>query len=461
MDSTSRQFRWFYSFFITNIPNGGTAPLIPLFVVIAFYGNVVQVGLVTAATSIASIPAYIIWGNLSDHLHLRKLFVIEGFAGLAISLFIMAMSLNFATFFAANFILGLLYTASAPAGTALLIEQTPRGMWPSLIGKFSKLGGAGYLSGLLLGAVWFDLLPPGAMYMRIFFALVGVMAFAGTVLASFLIREDGTRERRNHAHQRRNAIADIPLRVNERAKYLPARVSSFIRLSTPSHEERLELGRRMWFYFLVTILITTGFTSFYVVFPNYLVDFLGKRFHMTESYVFIIYIASSVSSTLTYGSVSRLSCTIGEKWLQALACSSRVVLIPLFFLIPLFLANGIEVLAAMIILNSMMGFCWAIISVTGQAIVAGMAGPHTRGEAIGLYNSSMGVGSIFGSLLAGLVTEISGYMSDFLFSSIWIVSGILFLSALHIEGAGVKEERSSGMRKGRTAGIFRSLFKIN
>jgi MFS family permease len=459
VDATTKRFRWFYSFFITNIPNGGTAPLIPLFVVVALSGNVVQVGLVTAATSIASIPAYIIWGNLSDHLHLRKLFVIEGFAGLAISMFVMALSLNFATFFAANFILGLLYTASAPAGTALLIEQTPRGMWPSLIGKFSKLGGAGYLSGLLLGAAWFALLPSNATYMRIFFALVGIIAFAGTVLASLLISEERAGEMKHRIHHHRNAIADIPLRVNERAKYLPSRISSFIRLSTPSHDERQELGRRMWFYFLVTILITTGFTGFYVVFPNYLVDFLGRRFHLTESYVFIIYIASSVSSTLTYGSVSRFSGRIGEKWLQILACSSRVVLIPLFFLIPLFLATGIEVLAAMIILNSAMGFCWAIISVTGQAIVAGMAGPHTRGEAIGLYNSSMGAGSILGSLLAGLVTEISGYMSDFLFSSISIASGIIFLSVLHIEGIRAREGKSSGTGKSRTDGALKSLAK--
>lgn len=457
MSSASKQYRWFYSFFLSNVPNGGTAPLIPLFVVIAFSGNVIQVGLVTAATSIASIPAYIVWGNLSDHLHLRKLFVIEGFAGLALSMFVMAASLDFTAFFIANFLLGLLFTASAPAGTALLIEQTPKEMWSSLLGKFSKLGGAGYLSGLIMGALWFELFPPNSTYMRLFFIFVGLMASASTVLASVMIREAPSERRKHHAHIHRNSIAEIPLRVNERAKYLPSRVTSFVKLVGPSGEGRGELGRRIWFYFLVTILISTGFTSFYVVFPNYLADFLGRRFGITESYVFTVYIASSVASTITYGSVSRFCSILSEKSVQSFALLSRIILIPLFFILPLVLSSGMEVLLSMIVLNALMGFCWAVISVTGQSIVARMAGPHTRGEAIGLYNSSMGVGSILGSIVAGFVTEIYGYAMDFLMASAWIVSGLIFLSALNVSSAGMQTGTGRTGSRRKTLAVLRSL----
>lgn len=437
VSSDSKGYSWFYSFFLTNVPNGGTAPLIPLFLVVAFSGTIIQVGLVTAATSVASIPAFIIWGNLSDHLHKRRLFIVEGFAGLAIAMLVMAFSVNFLMFFIANFLLGLLYTASAPAATALLMEQTPRELWSRMLGKFSKLGGAGYLAGLLFGALWFEAVPSTVIDMRFFFSVVGVIALAGTALAFFLIGEgEGNGDlHEKHRMNRWNAIASVPLGLNERAKYLPSRIGSFVRLATPSSGERAEVSRRLMLYYLVTILMSTGFTSFYAVYPNYLVDYLGPRFLIREPSVFAIYIGSSLVSTLTYGSVSKFSSIIGEKRLQSAALVARVLLIPSFFLFPLFLHTGAEVFLAMLGLNAAMGICWAVISVTGQSIVAGMAGPHTRGEAIGLYNSSFGVGAISGALIAGLVTEISGYFADFVFSSLSIVSGVIVLSALDVRSA--------------------------
>ncbi len=433
----SKRYSWFYSFFLTNVPNGGTAPLIPLFLVLAFSGTVLQVGLVTAATSVASIPAFIIWGNLSDHLHMRRLFIIEGFAGLAVSMFAMAISVNFLIFFMANFLLGMLYTASAPAATALLIEQTPRELWSRTLGKFSRIGGAGYLAGLMLGALWFDALPATAQDMREFFAMAAAIAAAGTALAAIMIKEErgAARPGRNRGHW--NAVAAVPLGLNERAKYLPARIGAFAGLAVPVRGQQIKIGRRLAFYYVVTVLMSTGFTAFYAVYPNYLVDYLGPRYGIREQSVFTIYIASSLASTLSYGSVSRLSSAVGEKRLQASALAARVLLIPTFFSAPLFFRGGSGVLLSMLGLNAAMGLCWAVISVTGQSIVAGMAAHDARGEAMGLYNSSLGIGAISGALLAGLITGLSGYFSDFLFSSVSVASGLLILACLDVRPAGV------------------------
>lgn len=396
-----------------------------------------QVGLVTAATSVASIPAFIIWGNLSDHLHMRRLFIIEGFAGLAVSMFAMAISVNFLIFFMANFLLGMLYTASAPAATALLIEQTPRELWSKMLGRFSRIGGAGYLAGLMLGALWFYALPPTAQDMREFFATAAVIAAAGTALAAIMIKEErgAARSGRNHGHW--NAVAAVPLGLNERAKYLPARIGAFAGLAVTVRGRQTEIGRRLAFYYVVTVLMSTGFTAFYAVYPNYLVDYLGPRYGIREQSVFTIYIASSLASTLSYGGVSRLSSAVGEKRLQATALAARVLLIPAFFSAPLFFRGGPGVLLSMLGLNAAMGLCWAVISVTGQSIVAGMAAPDARGEAMGLYNSSIGIGAISGALLAGLITELSGYFSDFLFSSVSVASGLLILTCLDVRPAGV------------------------
>lgn len=445
VSAASAGTRWFYGYFLANMTNGATAPLIPLFLVVAFSGTILQVGLVTAATSIASIPAFIIWGNLSDHMHRRKLFIVEGFAGLSVAIGLMCLSIDFSMFFLANFLLGLLYTASAPAGTALLIEQTPREHWVNLLGKFSKLGGGGYLIGLVAGAVWFYLLPSSSIEMRLFFVFAALLALSGAILAVVLVREEkGLRredEVRNAAHW--NAIAGVPLRGVERAKFLPARIGAFVRLAAPSAEERREISPRLWAYFLVTTVFSAGFTSFYAVFPNYLAYYLGGRFNFSESLIFIVYIGSTLTSTLTYGIVSSLARKHGERRLQSAAASARVIIMPMFFAAAVMLRSPWEIVLATIFLNSMMGLCWAVISVTGQSMVAGMAGPHIRGEAMGLYNSSMGAGAILGAVMGGVVTQSAGYFGDFLFSSCFVASGVLLLAVMRTGSPATEQEKAS------------------
>jgi len=59
--------RWYYSFLPFNVAGGSTSPLIPLFITEGLAGNVAQVGIISAISSLASVPANIIWGNLSEH----------------------------------------------------------------------------------------------------------------------------------------------------------------------------------------------------------------------------------------------------------------------------------------------------------------------------------------------------------------------------------------------------------
>lgn len=421
---------WFYSFFLANVTNGGTAPLIPLFLVVAFSGSLFQVGLVTAVTSIASIPAFIIWGNLSDHLHRRKLFIVEGFAGLAVSMAIMWLSADFIMFLAANFLLGLLYAASPPAGTALLIERTPKEQWSSYLGRFSKLGGAGYLLGLVAGAFWFTAFSSDAASMRLFFGFATLVAIGGAIAATMLV-EDSSPSTRTSPRHRQNAhwsnAADIPLHISERAKYLPSRIGAVIRLAGPDRAERSGISSRLWLYYIVTMLFSTGFTAFYAVFPTFLSRYMGERFAIGESMIFLIYVGNSLTATLTYEHVTLMARRTGERRLQAYAAAGRSVLIPSFFVVGLFASTPIEVVAGMLLLNSVMGFCWAIISVTGQSMVASMAGLQARGEAIGLYNSSTGFGAILGAIAGGYVAQTSGYLGDFTMCSLAVAAGVVLL----------------------------------
>lgn len=439
-DGMRRSDSWYYSFMLANVASGGTSPLIPLFLVLAFSGSLFQVGLITAVTSIASIPAYIVWGNLSDHLRKRKLFVVEGFAGLAVSMAAMWLSVDFVMFLVANFLLGMIFTASAPSGTALVIERSPKERWAEELGRFSRIGSLGYLIGLTAGGLWFSFFPERAELMRSFFLFMTLTAFAATILAAMFIREG---EVRHHRHW--NSIADIPLRVTERAKYLPARVGALIRLSAPNGDERREVGGKLVAYYLITALFATGFTAFYAVLPNYLSYDVGRRFTFHTSYIFLVYIGSYIASTMTYGRVSAMAGRMGEWKLQSMAAAARIGIIPSFYLILPLLGNVQMAVTSMFALNALMGFCWAIISVTSQSLVAKMAGPHIKGEAMGFYNAAYGCGSIAGALIGGFAAQYYGYLSDFILSSAFVASGIAALIPLSNVAAGAEKRERKGM----------------
>jgi len=88
------------------------------------------VGIIAAATSLASVPAFILWGSLSDRFARRKVFLLIGFVGSGIALFAMAVSGNMSQFYLANLLAGFLGAASGPAGTVLLMETSKRSNGP-------------------------------------------------------------------------------------------------------------------------------------------------------------------------------------------------------------------------------------------------------------------------------------------------------------------------------------------
>ena len=119
MDRTDGS-HWFYSYLPQGVAGGATSTLIPLFAY-ALGGSLLTVGIIAAATSLASVPAFILWGSLSDRTARRKIFLLIGFLGSGLALFAMALCGTMSQFYLANLLAGFLGAASGPAGTVLLI----------------------------------------------------------------------------------------------------------------------------------------------------------------------------------------------------------------------------------------------------------------------------------------------------------------------------------------------------
>jgi len=75
---------WFYALIPQKLSSGLTFTLLPLFVVQVAGGTVADVGQVASLTALASVPASVLWGSLSDWLG-RRPFLLLGFLVFAVS----------------------------------------------------------------------------------------------------------------------------------------------------------------------------------------------------------------------------------------------------------------------------------------------------------------------------------------------------------------------------------------
>jgi len=411
--------RWFCCYFPHGMAGGATSTLIPLFAY-ALGGSLADIGIIAAATSIASVPAFVFWGALSDRLGRRKLFLLVGFVGSAVSFAAMAVSSTMGQFYLANLLVGFLGSASGPVGAVLAMETSDRKRWPSRLALLSRMSGVGWVIGLVLGVVWLTIGPGlvgdiGAM--RALFVIGAALGALAAGLAASWLTEPAERVER-----RTVSLVDIHFRV-ERVKYLPMRLIHFFDPRGPRDKAALPQSLRR--YLLSVFLLFSGFTAFYGFFPILLRDAYG----LSNPEVFAVFIASQVASAASYVRVAKWVSDRGSRTLQVYASLGRAALFPSFFLVTLLPLPWAGRLAAALVLHVGVGLCWAVINVAGSTLVSRLAPDRSRAEAMGAYNAMQGFGSILGPLLGGFVAELSGYGFAIGASVGFILAGTILLAA--------------------------------
>jgi len=148
--------KWFLGYFLSNLAGGITSPLIPMYVLIYLHSNVFYVGLTSALVSAAGVPFLIFWGNISDRLGLRKVFILLGFLGGGVSLLGIAFANSVLIYIAVLAVFQIVIMASVPVSTMIIIENTSRESWPNMMSTFSMVSSAGTVLGLSIGTLAAD-----------------------------------------------------------------------------------------------------------------------------------------------------------------------------------------------------------------------------------------------------------------------------------------------------------------
>ena len=422
--------KWYFGHSLHYVADGGASTLIPLFLSATLGGSVSNVGVLSAATSSASVPSSIAWSELSDRIERRKMFILIDYFGAGLLFLLMGLATTFEQFLGLNILFGIVAAASVSMGTVIITETVEAKRWTKAIGTYTEFGGVGWIIGLLLCGLWLEAgirLFPAMDSLRVLFFILAAVTFIAGFIALRLVPDPKPKPFAPHHVDK---LVVFQGRIIERARHLPLWMYRR-KYHEAMHEIRsagATVPRPLKFYFLAVLLLFSGFTTVYTPFPIFLRNEMGAGWLE----IFLLYIVSAVTSAFMYSRAGDIIQRLGERKTLIKVNLVRIFLFSSFGVISLVVAGGIRpdhtlLFAALFGLQAAIGFFWAFVSVASTALVSKCAPPGSKGESLGLFNAIIAVGGISGALIGGEVANYLGYGAAFFAGVALVVLGIAAL----------------------------------
>lgn len=399
--------RWFYSLIPYNIGAGMLENLLPLFIVQVIAGSVTDVGTVRAVISVASVLAFILWGNLSDRLKSRRPFLLLGFAGFGVYMLLLSFGTNVNQVLVYSLLGGFLISAVAPVATALVVDTVPEKQLPKAFRTFCEMGSWSFLGAIILGGIWLSILSNTwgtVMAMRSLFFCTGLLALSGLILCLLWVREPRQVTSRREFNPRLLGRLSIAA-IERRLMFAPTRTIYFI--LRPQWLGK-QLQRPLILYYLCSAIFFIGIHLFFTPFPIFLTEGMGA----TNTQVLLISLGKSGIEALFYKPMGQFLQAQNCIKLQAMSVAVRMGSLICFTLLALVKPTPVTLFLAGLT-HLLTGITWAVINVSSAMCVAQLATKGQEGMALGMYNSVIGVATIFGALASGYIVASFGYSACF------------------------------------------------
>ncbi len=403
---------WFISYLLSNTAYGLTIPLIPLFVVLFLKSGVVWDGIVYSLSSAASVPALLLWGNLSDSIKKRKVFVLIGFVGSGAAFMPIIFAHTMGMYIIFLVLAQVVGMASVPVSNLMIFENTKQSQWPSVMATFNMMSSTGTVLGLAVGTVMVFIYGSGVdSAIPVFYLVAGAIYMLALASAAIILKEPS----RNI--NRAKLASFYSLRVIERVRYFPSSVIHIISDRKMKAINKLSPALRHYIY--ASSFLMFGFQLFTLAFPVYVIQKVGG----TTEDIFYLYLINAILSTLTFrlaGNYIRLK---GGKKTLSLSLASRVIVFGVAAFTPYIMMPDSEALLLSMVIYAIVGAFWGFISIGQISFVSDNAIPRQRGRAVGYYNSFFGFGQIGGSFISGFISQYLGYSADFAVASVIVIIG--------------------------------------
>jgi MFS family permease len=426
-----RSAAWFYTYLPNRVGMGSTMSLMAIYVTEILGGSLSQLGVVTALTSGASVPAAAFWGWLSDRVGSRKLYLILGFLGFAIPTLLMGLSTTVAQFLWLSILVGALSVAGSPVSSTLIMDTTPKEQWDEAFGRFNQICGWGMVAGRMLGLVCiaYGIAAFGnEPTQRGLWILGGSLGLLSVGWAWWAVPALGMPKPRPRAPLP-EAVRHTGFPLLERVRYLPHllyylpqwNLAAAVRQAVHGAQERLgdlphvvrRGTRRGWKLVhepLIAYLVATFF-QFTMSNMGYTPFAVWQRQDLGNSSgdVFLVGLMNSLAAAPCYRWAGQWTRRFGSLRVQTVTLALRVGVFGGFAVMSWLGLRGPVTILLLILLQLLSGLSWAGIAVAGNSTVARLAPQGNEGAAMGTYTSTMSIGAILGALVSGYLVEWLGY----------------------------------------------------
>lgn len=408
--------KWFLSYMLANGAAGLTTPLIPLFVVNYLNLNVFYVGLVSSIASAASVPALLFWGNLSDTMGRRKIFLLIGFAGSFVSLLPILLVRAVDSYIVILVIFQILAMASVPVSTLLIMENTKESEWPGVMSTFNMISSVGAVVGLASGTVIILFLSQDSFFSLPLVYFIAALVYLSAAISAFLLLPEPARTLKRSVFSHLYSV-----RTMERLKYFPSNIIHIISARGADKTRKLKASLKKYIY--STSLLMFGFQLFVVPFPVFLI----RATNATNTDIFIMYLVNSILSTITFRVAGASVKHFGGKKVLSVSLFARVGIFGASAIMPYIFMPTAGILIVSLVVYGLIGAIWSFISISQVTYVSTAAQPKNRGRAVGYYNSLLGVGQIIGASLSGAISDYLGFGIDFAISAAVVAAGAILI----------------------------------
>jgi DHA1 family multidrug resistance protein-like MFS transporter len=364
--------------FVVMLGYGIVIPILPFYVEDMGAGGM-ELGLLVASYAVMRLICGPIWGSLSDRVG-RKPVLIIGILGYAVTMLWFGLATELWMLFAARILSGILSSATAPTSMAYIGDSTPEKERGGGMGLLGAAGGVGTILGPALGG-----LLAGDSLSLPFFIAAG-LSLLSLLLAWLFLPESLPAEARLAAQSSAQDGGAIP------GGAIPGGAGEGI------------LDVRLWartirspigVLFALTFISTCGLMIFASVFGLYALE----RFGFGPQEVGVMMMVLGLVSALGQGG---LAGPLTRRWGDEAVIRGGLLATAIGFGLMLLAADYITILLA----TAFFGLATAL-QIPALTSLTSRRATLPQGIVMGLSNSFVSLGRIFGPLLAGYIFDIN------------------------------------------------------
>lgn len=345
--------------------------LLPVYLVTAMGVSAATVGVIEGAALATATLTKVFSGGLSDWLGRRKPLVVLGYGLAALTKPVFPLAQTVEWIVAARLVDRVGKGIRGAPRNALIADISPPDLRGASFGLRQSLDSLGAFIGPLLAMLC--LLSFDSSYRTVFW-----MAFVPAALAVLLLIF-AVHEPEDHAAQGQGRKP--PLKLADLKQLPPA----------------------YWAVLVLTMTIALArFSEAFLVLQ-------GNAIGVSALYIPAVFLILNATNTLTAYPAGALSDRIGRRGMLAAGLGVLVVA-------DLCLA-GLSGWVGLVLGTALWGVHLGLTEGVLDAIVADHAPAHLRGSAFGLFNLAMGIGLFVASVLAGVIWDVAGASSTFLFGA--------------------------------------------